>query len=108
MFATRRWLLVLSAATILTAAPSVRAASPEEGGRGVPAPAGPLTREALDERVYHLLYPVLDEGANLYNTGYPNSCSFLFQGALMSVEPLLDHRPELQKAARKGLAEARQ
>src|SRR5206468_2203881 len=71
-------------------------------------PAAPLTREALDERVYYLLYPVMNEGADLYNTGSPNSCSFLFQGALMAVEPLLDHRPELQKAVRKGLADARQ
>src|SRR5262249_15619803 len=41
-----------------------------------------------------------------YNTGYPTACSYLFHGALIGAEPMLDHHPEIQAKIRKGLSEA--
>src|SRR5262249_59273296 len=66
-----------------------------------------LSRLAVDERVYEGLRAAHYDGADLYNNGNATACYYLFQGALTSVQPLLDHRPELQKAIEKGLAEAK-
>ncbi|HTU91735.1 MAG TPA: hypothetical protein VMF69_16750 [Gemmataceae bacterium] len=72
-------------------------------------PAGkPLDRAALDEAVYQSLRGIIDHGADLYNQGDWNGCYRLWEGALMSLKPLLDHRPKLQKAIDDGLAKARQ
>jgi hemoglobin len=69
-------------------------------------PAEPLSRKALDEAVYDLTRDMLAEGAQLYNAGYQTACAYLFRGALTSMAPLLDHRPDLQRAVRQGLANA--
>ncbi|SRR5579883_2557383 len=68
----------------------------------------PLERKALDESVYQNLRGIIDHGANLYNQGDWNGCYRLWEGSLMTLKPLLDHRPKLQEAIEKGIADARQ
>jgi hemoglobin len=70
--------------------------------------AKPLERKTLDESIYQSLRGVIDHGADLYNQGDWNGCYRLWEGALMSVKPMLDHRPKLQEAIDSGLSKARQ
>ncbi|MBL8793543.1 MAG: group 1 truncated hemoglobin [Planctomycetia bacterium] len=69
-------------------------------------PAAALPRKSIDERVYDVLFDALTDGARLYNAGYPTATAYLFQGTLKGVQPMLDHRPQLQETIRKSLAEA--
>lgn len=69
--------------------------------------AGALDRQVLDRRLAAKLRQIVGEGAQLYNDGYHSACAHLFQGALMTVEPLLDHHPDAQRAIQKGLADAK-
>lgn len=56
-------------------------------------PAGkPLDRAALDEAIYQSLRGIIDHGADLYNQGDWNGCYRLWEGALMSLKPLLGER----------------
>lgn len=96
-----RRLTVLSLALLLALAASSPAAA------DVPI-AEPLDRRALDERIAHVLRNVYREGAEeLYNNGRHAEAASLFMGALLTVEPLLDHHPALQRAVTKGIANAK-
>ncbi len=68
----------------------------------------PLDRKALDESIYQSLRGIIDHGADLYNQGDWNGCYRLWEGTLMSLKPLLDHRPKLQESIDGGLSKARQ
>ena len=71
-------------------------------------PGGPqMERKALDTALYNTLRDVINRGADLYNppNGDWNGCYRLYEGALMSVRPLLN--PDLQKTIDGGLAAAR-
>lgn len=61
---------------------------------------GALDHKTLDQRVSTLLRDVINTGADLYNPpiGDRAGCYRLYQGSLMTLRPLLDHRPELQRA----------
>jgi hemoglobin len=80
------------------------AAAQEKGDK--PDMPAPLDRKVLDQHVYNTLRSVINHGANLYNSGDWNGCYRLYEGALMTLRPLLDHRPELQKAIDTGLDKA--
>jgi hemoglobin len=67
----------------------------------------PLDRADLNQRIYKALRDVVRQGAELYNTGNPGACYRLYAGSLLTLEPLLDQRPDLQKAIEHGLADAR-
>src|SRR5713101_546742 len=69
--------------------------------------ATPLDRKALDEQIYKTLREVINKGADLYNSGDQNGCYRLYEGALLALQPLLDHRPEMQKAITTGIEDAR-
>src|SRR5438477_7763513 len=69
--------------------------------------AAPLDRKALDQQIYKTLRDVINKGADLYNSGDQNGCYRLYEGALLAIEPLLDHRPELQKVITDGIDNAR-
>jgi hypothetical protein len=69
-------------------------------------PAAPLSRAEIDERIYNELRVVIDKGAMIHNNGDPAGCYRIFQGALIAVSPMLDHRPALQTAIKKGLQDA--
>src|SRR5262245_20638210 len=91
--------LVLAGAGGLAVVSRARAA--EEG------PSGSVSHEAIDAQVSGALWQVLKEGADLYNAGSHTACAYHFRGGLTVAHALLGHRPALQKAIEKGLAEAR-
>src|SRR5213593_4712224 len=62
--------------------------------------------KASDATLFGTLRDVINRGADLYNGGDPAACYRLFEGSLMSIRPLLEHRPELQKSIARGLASA--
>jgi hemoglobin len=68
--------------------------------------AEPLARADLDGRIVKILDETVRTGARLYNDGDQAACFRLYQGALMAVGPLLDHRPGLQEMAMKELQRA--
>ena len=66
---------------------------------GTGQPAGGSDTKELDERIYKALRDVINTGAELYNkpNNDPKSCYRLYQGSLVTLKPLLAHRPNLQK-----------
>jgi truncated hemoglobin YjbI len=93
MFAYNRqmvWMGVGLVATVLTAG----TASAE------------VSQDALDEQISEALKQVINEGAKLYNDGFPTECVYFFRGGLTAVQPLLRHKPRVQKAITNGLAAA--
>lgn len=68
----------------------------------------PLSRSAIDGLLYANLRDVINHGAILYNSGDWNGCYRLYEGALMSVRPLLGHHRDLQKAIDDGITNAQQ
>lgn len=66
----------------------------------------PLDRKALDQQVYTTLRGVINRGADMYNAGDYAGCYRLFEGALLTVKPLIEHRPDVQKSIDRGMAEA--
>ena len=73
----------------------------------------PLERVELDKRIVNSVYETTVLGTDLFNKGKHDDCYRLFQGALLGIQPLLDHRPDLmnyvkdrmEKAARMKPAE---
>ena len=61
----------------------------------------------LDREIYDLLRTVINAGADLYNRDSDRpGCYRLYQGCLLTLRPILRHRPELQKEIDTALAEA--
>jgi hemoglobin len=99
MSETRRLFVALSLVVLAAAGAPAQEKPPEKPPASVP------TKE-LDEKVFKVLRPVINTGASLYNNGDPAGCYRLFQGALMTIQPLLDHRPDVQALIDKGLKDA--
>ncbi len=102
----RWWQFSLVASILVVSAGSVATAQDKSA-------AAPLDRKVLDQRVYDLLRDIINTGADLYNGvpqrglgANPQACYHLYQGSLTTLWPLLDHRPNLQKAIESGLSEA--
>jgi hemoglobin len=93
-------LLILIASVSTFGSPGNACAADEKD-----APA-PLDRKTLDESLYKTLKDVINRGADLYNSGDRAACYHLYEGALLALKPLLDHRPDAQKAISTGLADA--
>ncbi len=66
----------------------------------------PLDRAELDKRVVAAVYETAVAGTNLFNGGNQEGCYRLYQGALSSLAPLLDHRPKLQATVKAALTKA--
>jgi hemoglobin len=90
---------VLAACAVMAALAGTEAAEEK--------PAGPLDRADLNQRVERLLRDVINQGADLYNSGDQAGCYRLYEGSLMTLRPLLDHHPELQDGIDHALARAR-
>jgi hemoglobin len=71
----------------------------------------------LDQRVYDLLKDVINTGADVYNARAEDrdiyvrennraACYRIYQGALLTLQPLLNHHPDLQKVIDASLAKA--
>jgi truncated hemoglobin YjbI len=63
-------------------------------------------KKEMDKKVYDLLAEVINKGADLYNGGDPAGCYHLYRGALIALKPMVDYRPEWQKAITDGMAAA--
>jgi hemoglobin len=68
----------------------------------------PRERGSAEDLIYTNLREVINHGADLYNSGDWNGCYRLWEGSLMSLKPLLAHRPKLREAIDTGIANARQ
>jgi len=60
----------------------------------------------LDKKVTAILVSVIDKGVDLYNGGDHNGCFRLYEGALLSLKPFLDGKPEWQKTVDTALTDA--
>ncbi|CAN5511952.1 hypothetical protein BH10PLA2_BH10PLA2_09670 [soil metagenome] len=71
----------------------------------------------LDQRVYDLLKDVINTGADVYNAKSEDrdiylrennraGCYRIYQGALLTLQPLLGHHPQLQKVIDTSIAKA--
>jgi len=61
----------------------------------------------VDQAIYASLREVINQGADLFNINADHAgCYRVYEGALISVKPLLGHHPDLQKAIEDGLADA--
>lgn len=63
----------------------------------------PLERLELDRRIVTVVYETALLGTEIYNKGNHEGCYRLYQGCLMALEGLLDHRPKLQQTVREKL-----
>jgi hypothetical protein len=95
-----RWCAAFAALALMTAY-----AAAQPGGDKTEPGATPDTR-ALDAKMLRLLTPVINRGAALYNRDDFAGCYRLYEGSLLTLRPLLDHRPELQKEIARALAAA--
>lgn len=64
------------------------------------------TQATTDATIYASLRDVINRGADVYNSGDHAGCYRIFEGALISVKPLLAHRPQQQEVITKALASA--
>jgi truncated hemoglobin YjbI len=72
-----------------------------------PKPGSAAAEHArLDQQIADTLRDVHNKGAELYNNGDRNGCYRMFQGALLTVKPLLALHPDLQKEIEEGLVAA--
>jgi hypothetical protein len=101
---SRRWDIRWCAAFAALALLATTAAAQKGDEKTNPAPA-PDTG-ALDAKVYATLLKVTKRGITLYNSEDHAGCYRLYEGSLMTIAPLLDHKPDLQKAITRALAAA--
>lgn len=72
-----------------------------------PAEGKPFDRTELDRRVVKVVYETALLGTEVYNGGKAEECYRLYQGALLALQPLLDHRPKLAASVQAKLDKAR-
>ncbi len=77
-----------------------------EGVRGQDKPPATVDRTELDSAIYKTLRTVINQGADLYNSGNWGGCYRLYEGSLLTVRPLLGHRPELKREIDDALVNA--
>lgn len=66
----------------------------------------PLDRTEQDRRTARVVHEASTLGTELYNRGGKVECYRLFQGTLLAVQPMLDHRPKLATVVREHLDKA--
>lgn len=81
---------------------------PKTEPKVVPAVAGKVETKDLDVAVKKSLRDVINRGAEMYNPPRNDvlGCYRLYEGALLTIWPLLDSRPALQQEIYTGLAAA--
>ncbi len=67
----------------------------------------PLDRTELDRRVVKVVYEPALLGTDVFNAGKHDECYRLYQGTLLAVVPLLDHRPKLVAAVKDKMDKAK-
>jgi hemoglobin len=66
----------------------------------------PLGRAELDRRAAKAAYDAAATGSRMFNRGNHEGCFRLYQGALIALQPMLDHRPRLTGLIKEGLDRA--
>ncbi|WP_439630523.1 group I truncated hemoglobin [Gemmata sp.] len=89
--------LLSAVVLVLACGATVRAA---EGQR-------PLDRTELDRRVVRIVYEAALLGTDVFNDKKHDECYRLYQGTLLAVVPLLDHRPKLVASVKDKLDKAK-
>ncbi len=70
-------------------------------------PPTSVDSKALDKTIVATLRDIHDRGADLYNQSKDYSATYrLYEGSLLTVKPLIGHRPDVQKTIEAGLATA--
>jgi hemoglobin len=67
----------------------------------------PIDRGELDRRIVTSVYQTALVGTDIFNKGKHEECFRLYQGALTSLQPLLDHRPMLMASVKDKVDRAR-
>lgn len=67
----------------------------------------PIERNELDRRISQSVYETALLGTEIFNKGKHEECVRLYQGALIGLQPLLDHRPELMASVRDKVGRSR-
>jgi hemoglobin len=75
-------------------------------GNLVSAQDKPLERAELDKRIVGVVYDAALKGTDIFNKGNHDGCYRLYEGALMGIAPMLDHRPKLQATVKARLERA--
>ena len=66
----------------------------------------PLERADVDKRVVATVYETAVLGTDIFNKGNHEGCFRLYQGTLMALAPMLDHRAKLQATVKERLKRA--
>jgi hemoglobin len=74
---------------------------------GQEKPPTPLSLSELDKRIANLVYETVKEGVALWEAGKAEECHRLYQGSLMVLGGMLDHRPTTMRAVQDALAVAK-
>ena len=67
----------------------------------------PLERADVDKKVVGAVYEAAVLGTDIFNKGNHDGCFRLYQGTLMALVPMLDHRAKLQAAVKQRLDRAK-
>jgi hemoglobin len=67
----------------------------------------PLDRTDVDKRIVKVVYESAVLGTKIYNLGNHEGCFRLYQGALIGLQPFLDHRPKLAASVKEKLEKAK-
>jgi hemoglobin len=67
----------------------------------------PLDRADLDRRAVKVVYETALMGTEIFNKGRHDECFRLYQGTLLALQPLLDHRPKLAASVKDKMEKAR-
>jgi hemoglobin len=60
----------------------------------------------LDKKAYKAAFDAADAGTKVFNGGDQNGCLKLYEGTLMTLAAVLDHRPEVVKLIKEQMAAA--
>jgi len=71
-------------------------------------PPAPLDRAELDKRAAKAAHDAAKLGSDLWTAGEIEGCFRLYQGALMTLAPILDHRPKLASFVKDRLDAAKE
>ena len=98
------WARILIATTVLIAASVARADDPPPEKKPAEKPASqPLERSELDKRAARAAYDTAKLGSELWAAGNFEGCFRLYQGSLLALQPMLDHRPKLASLVKEQL-----
>ena len=95
---------ILPALAIFLGLTATTALTQEKSPQGAPSV---IERSKLDKRIVDSVYEATKLGTEAYNKGNYEFCFGLYVGSLMSLQPLLDQRPELAKSVKDKMDRAK-